>query len=67
MRGAAAPSPLVAVSDLKVQIGTDDGLVLTAAPVGGAADGVTVISAEATTSASVNKSTQPRRRRPTAK
>ena len=51
--------------------GTDDGLVLTAAPVGGqvgtAGDGVSLIATEATASASVEKPTPPRRRRSTTK
>lgn len=52
-------------------LGTDDGLVLTAAPVGGtvgsAGDGVSVIATETTASASVDKPTRPRRGRSTAK
>jgi predicted PurR-regulated permease PerM len=48
-------------------LGTDDGLVLTAAPPGGAtsADGISVIAAEHV--ADVAKPTRPRRRRTTAK
>lgn len=48
-------------------LGTDDGLILTAAPPGGmtSADGVSVIAAE--TASTVAKPTRPRRRRTTAK
>jgi predicted PurR-regulated permease PerM len=48
-------------------LGTDDGLVLTAAPVGGSADGITIAATDAAASASVDKTTAPRRRRPVTK
>jgi predicted PurR-regulated permease PerM len=46
-------------------LGTDDGLVLTAAPVGAPVEGVTIVAADA--AATVAKPTPPRRRRPTTK
>ena len=48
-------------------LGTDDGLVLTAAPVGGPVDGVTLVATDTAASATVAKPTPPRRRRSPAK